>query len=153
MPATTLDLVLAAFETAISAMPARLLANRTSHAWKRYLNDQPVRSDARWYRFEWEPVSTTPKDFMGPAQSQTNGILSIVVDYGGVPWPTVEIFAEDDHYQIRDVLNRLKSTVPGLRWIDTIQGKPWDYDTRVPVDKNQARIVHRYTVRYMKGRA
>ena len=106
-----------------------------------------VRSDARWFRFAWHDQGYTPGGWWGPEQVSTDSHLHVVVDYGSIPEQRVRMVATDDRYQIRDVCNRLKSTVPGLRWFE-VQG--WDF---VNTDRNQARIDHRFLVRYMKARA
>lgn len=147
MPATTLDTIETAIVTAINGITPRMTTGSGSRAWKQYTGDSPVRHDARWYRLSWDTVGYTPGGFMGPAMVDTTCTLSIFVDYGGVPEHVVKKMAEDDHYQIRDVLNDLKSTVDGFRWLEAVD---WDF---VNDDENQARIVHQYEVRYMKARA
>jgi hypothetical protein len=83
---------------------------------------------------------------MGPLSVDTTVTCSIFVDYGGIPEHRVKIVAVDDLHQLRDILNRLKDSGTGLRWVELIG---WDYAN---TDRNQARIVLQYTVRYMKAR-
>lgn len=147
MPATTLDTIETAIRTAIEGMTPRYTDGSSSRPWRFYEGQHPVRSDARWYKFSWDTEGYTPGGFMGPAMVDTTVTMSLVVDYGGVPEHVVKRMAEDDHYQLRDVLNRLKSTVDGLRWLEAID---WDFANE---DRNQSRIVHQYEVRYMKARA
>lgn len=152
MPATTETLIDEAFTTAIRAITPRMQDGRTTRVWKLCPTGdakQPVRSDSRWFWLEWDNEGYTPGGFMGPAQVDTTSTLSIFVDYGGIPERLVKRLATDDHYQIRDVLNLLKSTVDGLRWVEAID---WDFASN-NTDRNQARIVHQYEVRYMKARA
>jgi len=146
MPATTLDILQPVLIAALSGMTPRVVQGQAVRPWRYYEGDLPVRSDARWFRFEWDTVGYVEGGFMGPAQVDTEVTLSIFTDYGGVAQQDVKRLAEDDHYQIRDVLNRLKATVDGFRWLEAIG---WEFAN---TDRNQARIVHQYMVRYMKAR-
>ena len=149
MPATTEILLTAAFRTALETMTPRVIEGQATRRWEWYEGNEngPVRSDARWYRFAWHDQGYTPGGGWGPEQVSTDSHLHVVVDYGSIPEQRVRMVATDDRYQIRDVCNRLKSTVPGLRWFE-VQG--WDF---VNTDRNQARIEHRFLTRYMKARA
>lgn len=149
MPATTEILLTSAFRTALETMTPRVIEGQATRRWEWYEGNEngPVRSDARWYRFAWINQGYTEGGWWGPAQVETDSHLSIVVDYGSIPEQRVRMVATDDHYQIRDVFNRLKSTVDGLRWFEAIE---WGF---VNTDHNQARIDHRFLVRYMKARA
>ena len=147
MPATTLDLIEAAFRAAIEAMTPRTVASQATRPWKFYEGEHLPRSDARWFKFDWDSDGYTPDGFMGPAMVDTQVTLSLAVDYGGIPEHQIKRIAEDDLYQLRDVLNRLKSTLDGFRWLEAID---WDFAN---ADRNQARITHQFLVRYMKARA
>lgn len=147
MPATTLEILEPVIVAAIQGITPRVVTGQATRAWKVYTGEQPVRADSRWFRLSWDTVGYVRGGFMGPAQVDTEVTLSIFVDYGGVPEHVVKRIAEDDHYQIRDVLNRLKDTTDGFRWLEAVG---WDFAN---VDRNQARIVHQYMVRYMKARA
>ncbi len=151
MPATTEDTVEEAIRAILVATPPRYPVGQ-SRVWKQHVEElSTVRDDARWFRFSWDHHGHTPGGFMGPAQVETSFTLSIFVDYGGVPEQVVKKMAGDDHDQLRDVFNRLKSTVDGLRWIASVGGdNPWDFANS---DRNNARIVHQFTVRFMKARA
>lgn len=147
MPATTIDLIQDAFRTAIESMVPRYVPGSSVHTWRYYEGEQPVRSDARWFRFEWTTVGYVDGGFMGPAMVDTEVTLQVITDYGGVRADVLKRVVEDDHYQIRDVLNRLKATVDGFRWLEATST---DFMNN---DRDQARVAHRYMVRYMKARA
>ena len=149
MPTTTEEVLGVAFRPVIEALAPREITGRLTHAWKFYEGDEkaPVRSDARWFRFRWDDQGYTEGGMRGPAYVETSTHLAIVTDYGGVPAQRVRSMATDDRYQLRDVLNRLKSTVPGFRWLEAIDKEFTN------ADLDQARIAHIYLVRYMKARA
>jgi len=147
----TVDQINDAFRTAVIGTAPRMLEGRTSWPWR--YNDtgdqkQPVRSDARWFWFEWDGEGDTPDGFMGPLQVDTTVTLSMFVDYGGIPERRVKLVAVDDHKQIRDVLNRLKSANTGLLMVTL---GDWAFASN-NTDRNQARIVLQFAVRYMKAR-
>ena len=146
MAATTLDLVEAAIVTAIIGITPRHTLDQANSGWKHYKGERPPSADSRWFRIEWDTVGYTQGGFMGPRWVDTEVTMSIFVDYGGVPSHLVKLVAEDDHYQLRDVLNRLKASVDGLRWLEATD---WDFANS---DPNQRQIVHQYMVRYMKER-
>lgn len=148
MPATTTDTIAEAFRLAILGVTPRMTEGATTRSWK-YAEDggASVRADARWFHFEWDGEGDTPDGFMGPLEVDTTVTCSVVVDYGGVAKHRVKILAVDDSHQLRDVLNRLKSSSTGLRWVELIG---WDFVANT--DRNQARVVIQYTVRYMKAR-
>ncbi|MGL5912291.1 MAG: hypothetical protein ACRCZP_19960 [Phycicoccus sp.] len=123
-----------------------MIEGQATRTWKFYEGEQPVRSDSRWFKFEWDGEGDTEDGFMGPLSVDTTVTCSIVVDYGGIPERRVKIVAADDWGQLNDVLNRLKDSNTGLRWVKKLG---WDFANQ---DRNQARIVLQYTVRYMKAR-
>lgn len=147
MAATTLDTIEAAIITAIEGMTPRHTLQQDTAGWKNYAGERHPSADARWFRIEWDTVGYVEGGFMGPSWVDTEVTLTIVVDYGGVPSHLVKLVAEDDHYQLRDVLNRLKATVGGFRWLEAVD---WDFTNN---DPNQRQIAHQYMVRYMKERA
>lgn len=146
MPTITTDEIAASFRTAIEAVTPRMIEGQATRTWKFYEGEQPVRSDSRWFKFEWDGEGDTEDGFMGPLSVDTTVTCSIVVDYGGIPERRVKIVAADDWGQLNDVLNRLKDSNTGLRWVKKLG---WDFANQ---DRNQARIVLQYTVRYMKAR-
>lgn len=159
MPTITTDQIAASFRTAIDAVVPRMTEGRVVRGWKYDESETPPRASCRWYRFEWDGEGDTPDGFMGPLSVDTTVTLSIIVDYGGIPKHRVKIIAVDDLHQLRDVLNRLKSSATGLRWVDIVKPGPgWDFVPPPPnivttTDQNQARIALQYLVRYMKARA
>lgn len=148
MPATTLDLMQPAIVAAIEAITPRHNVQQRTARWKNYEGAQPPSADSRRFRIEWDTIGYTPNGFIGPAWVDTSVTLTIIVDYGGMPAHVMKRVAEDDHYQLRDVLNRLKSTVDGLRWCEA---EDWDFTPGS--DPNQAQARHQFFVRYMKARA
>lgn len=155
MPATTIDTVAAAFVTAIAAVTPRMQEGRTVRTWKNYEGDRPPSADARWFRLDWDTEGHTPGGWFGRTGSsstswvETEYTLTIWVDYGGLPRHRSKVLADDDLYQLRDILNRLKSTVDGLRWVEAID---WAYSP-ASTDPNQAQVLLQYRVQIMKARA
>lgn len=146
MPTTTTDAIATAFRTAIEGVTPRMIEGQATRTWKYYEGEQPVRDSARWFKFSWDGEGDTPEGFMGPLSVDTTVTCSVIVDYGGIPEHRVKIVAVDDMHQLRDVLNRLKDSGTGLRWVELIG---WEFAN---TDRNQARVVLQYTVRYMKAR-
>lgn len=153
MPAITVDTIASQFRTEIEGLTPRMTEGQATRLW-RYTDDAgaAVRTDARWFRFEWDADGDTPEGFNGPILVDTTVTLSIFVDYGGIPERRVRIIAADDAHQLRDVLNRLKSSDSGLRWVDLPRGQPPFTFASNNTDRNQARVVIRFQVRYMKAR-
>jgi hypothetical protein len=148
VPTTTIDIVQAAFRTAIDAVEPRMEEQRGTARWRFYEGERHASTDARWYRFEWDDEGFTPDGFMGPMSVDTSYTMTLVVDYGGIRRARAKVLAGDDQYQLRDVLNRLKNVVPGLRWVEALD---WDF---VPgTDQNQAQVEMQFLVRIMKARA
>lgn len=152
MPATptTLDALQTACVTAINAIVPRYPAKQL--AWKFADGERKPSQGMRWYRLEWDSLGYTRNGFMGSATTlgavDTTVRLSVFVDYGGVTREQVKRLAEDDHYQLRDVLADLKPTTSGLL---AVEGEDWDFVVRG--DGNSTQAVHTYLVRYMKARA
>ncbi|MBK8241630.1 MAG: hypothetical protein IPK74_39485 [Deltaproteobacteria bacterium] len=149
MPATTIDTVETAMRAAIEATTPRIVEQSGTATWRHYRGPRHPGTDARWFRFQWDDEGYTVGGFMGPQWVETDYTLSIFVDYGGLPEHRVKVIAGDDLYQLRDVLNRLKSTVGGLRWVEAID---WGFSSRSS-DENQAQVLLQYLVRIMKERA
>jgi hypothetical protein len=145
--ATDLDTIEAAIRIAIETMTPRW-QRAGAVGWKFYRKARTVSISARWFRLEWDPRGHRPEGFMGPNMVETDVGLAIVTDYGGVPADEMRKMAEDDHFQLRDVLNRLKNSVPGLWWVES-EG----FDGEADVDVDQAQGTHGFLVRYMKARA
>lgn len=135
--------------TAIEAVTPRIVEQSGTAQWRHYRGPRRASADARWFRFEWDDDGYTVGGFMGPQWVETDYTLTLHVDYGGLPEHRVKVMAGDDLYQLRDVLNRLKSTVDGLRWVEAID---WGFAPRVQ-DQNQAQVLLQYLVRIMKARA
>jgi hypothetical protein len=144
--ATDLDTIEDAFRTAIEAMTPRWQRGAAVD-WKFYRRERDASMSLRWFRFEWDPRGHTPGGFMGPNMVQTDAGLDIVTDYGGVPGDEARKMIEDDHFQLRDILNRLKLSVPGLWWVES-EGFAGESD-----DADQIQGTHSFLVRYMKARA
>lgn len=150
MPATTLTTIEAGFRTAIEAITPRYEYGSAQLRWK-YVRDHARKpsTGARWFSMEWDTVGHTPNGFMGPVWVDTTATLSMRVDYGSVPRDVLKRMAEDDYYQLRDVLNAAKEvSIGGLRWVE-----PIDWDFAENVDQNQAQILYQFTIRYMQERA
>jgi hypothetical protein len=144
--ATDLDTIEAAIVAAIEATTPRWQRGSAT-GWKRYRGEKTPGISARWYRLEWDPRGHRPDGFMGPNMVETDAGLTLITDYGGVPGDEARKMIEDDHFQLRDVLNRLKLTVPGLWWVES-EGFDGESD-----DADQIQGTHNYLVRYMKARA
>lgn len=153
MPAITVDTIATSFRAAIEALTPRMTEGASTRTWK-YTDDPgaAVRPDARWFRFEWDGEGDTPEGFMGPILVDTTVTCSIFVDYGGIPERRVRIIAADDAHQLRDVLNRLKNSATGLRWVELIKQPEAFAFASNNTDRNQARCVIKFLVRYMKAR-
>lgn len=152
--ATTLAVLKAAFIETLETMEPRTERQRGVGAWKHVPGERPPGTNLRTFRIEWDTVGFTPGGFFGRQGAtgtrswvDTTVMLTIFVDYGGLDSEVVKEVAEDDHYQVRDVLNRLKSTVNGLRWLEA---EDWDFTNN---DPHQRQAAHQYRVRYMKERA
>jgi hypothetical protein len=150
---TTTTLLEAAFVPVLEAMQPRTEMQREGGAWKHVEGERPAGTNLRCFRFEWDPLGFTPGGFMGRQGAagprswvDTSVTLTIFVDYGGIAAHLVKHVVEDDFYQVRDVLNRLKATVDGFRWLET---DDWDF---VNTDPNQRQAALQYLVRYMKER-
>lgn len=150
---TTLDALQVAFVTAIAAIIPRTQMQRTGGGWKFVEGERVPGTNLRVFRLDWDTVGYTKGGFMGSAQPlgavDTTVTLSVFVDYGGIPRHIVKRIAEDDLYQLRDVLSDLKPTTNGLLKVEAID---WDFAPGV-TDQNQAQAIHQFQVRYMKARA
>lgn len=150
---TTLDALQTAFVTAIEAIVPRTLSQRTGGTWKFARGDRPPGTNLRVFRIDWDTVGYTQGGFMGSSASlgavDTTVDLTVIVDYGGIPADIVKRVAEDDLYQLRDVLSDLKPTTNGLLKVEAVD---WEFGAR-STDPNQAQIIHQFEVRYMKARA
>jgi hypothetical protein len=148
MPTITVDQIAASFRTAIDATIPRMVEGQTARRWKYAEGDQSVRASSRWYRFKWdgEGFVPPPEGFSGPLSAEARVTLTIEVDYGGIPGHRSSIIPADDWHQLHDVLNRLKSSATGLRWVAL---GDWDAQND---DPSQQRVVLQYEVRYMKAR-
>lgn len=150
---TTLDDLQTAFVAAIQAITPRTVAQRVGGSWKFVEGERPPSTGLRVFRIDWDTVGYTKGGFMGSAASlgavDTTVDLTVVVDYGGVPAHVMKRVAEDDLYQLRDVLSDLKPTTNGLLKVEAID---WDFGAR-STDPNQAQVIHQFEVRYMKARA
>ena len=151
---TTLDALKDAFVAAINAITPRHSWGGSTKPWRfvEELERKPG-ATARVYTLDFDTEGYTPRGFMGSAASlgavDTTVTLSVITDYGGLPRHRVKIVAEDDLYQLRDVLSDLKPTTNGLL---KVEGIDWDFGAR-STDPNQAQIIHQFEVRYMKARA
>lgn len=150
--ATTLATLRTTFRTTIESTTPRILEAQATTPWRYYERERPPGTDARWFRLEIHPGEHQPDGFMGPNMVDTRAYLFVITDYGGIPFERMLEIAEDDHFQLRDVLNALKAPVtPGLVWVES-QGAP----TQVlegDGGRDQARIEHEYLIRYWKARA
>jgi hypothetical protein len=139
-----------AFRTAISAIAPRTELQRDG-AWKFVEGERTPGTNLRVYSLDFDTVGYTKGGFMGAAHPlgavDTTVTLTVFADYGGVPRHEVKHLAEDDFYQLRDVLSDLKPTTNGLLKVETID---WDFTN---TDQNQAQIAYQFEVRYMKARA
>lgn len=151
MPFITVDEVATTLRTAMLGTTPRIVEGQVGREWKHAEGDVPPRASARWFRFVWTGEGDMPGGMIGPGYAETRVTLSIMVDYGGVPRHRVEVLAEDDLLQLRDVFNRLKSSTSGLRFVQQVG---WSYvvPTTAAQDPNQARVALQYDVRYMKAR-
>lgn len=150
MPATTLDTIESGFRAAIESITPRYSHGATALRWK-HVRDHARKpsTGARWFSIEWGSVGYTPRGFVGPEWVDTTATMSLRVDYGSVPRDVLTRMAEDDVYQLRDVLNAAKEVaIGGLRWIEPVR---WDLEDGA--DPNQAQVIYQFTVRYMKERA
>ena len=120
----------------------------TDDGWKPYLRERPPSIGVRWFRLEWDTIGYTPGGFIGDRLVDTSVTLSVIVDYGSMPEAVAKRVIEDDHYQLRDVLNLLKATTEGLIWVEAID---WEETAESKPDQMQA--IHQYLVRYMQRRA
>jgi hypothetical protein len=151
-PTTTEELE-AAFVGALEAMEPRLERQRVGGAWKHVEGERSAGTNLRVFRLEWDTVGATPGGFYGRQTAgqrswvDTTVTMTIFVDYGGLPAHEVKHFVEDDCYQVRDVLSRLRYTIDGFR---VIAFEDWDF---VNSDPNQRQAALQYRVRYMKERA
>lgn len=141
---TTLDAVMTA---AIAAIVPRATRSGSAALWKPYQQDRKGSASARWFRTEWTNNGYTPNGFFGATMVDTTTTLVIVADYGGLPEYEAEKVAHDDHFQLRDVLNALKSTTAGLL---TIEAVGWIFASQ---ENEQPQIEHTFSVRYMQARA
>lgn len=144
---TTLETLKDAFVAAIQLITPRKQMQRTVGAWKFVEGDRPPGTNLRVFSIDFDSVGYTRGGFIGAAAFDTTTTLSVITDYGGVPRQHVKLFAEDDWYQLRDVLSDLKPTTNGLIKVEVID---WDFTND---DKNQAQIAYQFEVRYMKARA
>lgn len=155
MPAITVDTIADSFVTAIIGITPRMTDGQSVRLWKHDPagnQKQPVTHDARRFWLEWDGEGDTPEGFMGPILVDTTVTCSVFVDYGGIPERRVKIIAADDAHQLRDVLNRLKSSATGLRWVELIKQPAAFAFASNNTDRNQARCVIKFLVRYMKAR-
>ncbi len=149
MPATTTNLIETALVALIKGITPRHVVNRATAPWRDYEGDRAPSTVGRFFNLDWTTIGHTENGFIGPAWVDTSVTLTITVDYGGFPAHVQKHVAEDDVYQLRDILNRAKSTVDGLRWLAF---ESWDY-TPASTDRNQAQARIQFLVRYMKARA
>lgn len=150
--ATTLDTLRTTFRTAIEGMTPRILQARATTPWRFYEKERPPGTDARWFRLEIHPGEYQRDGFMGPNMVDTRAYLMIITDYGGLPFEQMLHVAEDDHFQLRDVLNALKDPItPGLVWVES-EGPPSQI-LEGGGGRDQARIEHEFLIRYWKARA
>jgi hypothetical protein len=147
---TTLDALQLAFVAAISAIVPRYPSKQDR--WKFADGDRKPSAGMRWYRLEWDSRGYTRGGFMGSAANlggvDTSVQLSVFVDYGGISREVAKRLAEDDNYQLRDVLSDLKPTTAGLLYLEA---EDWDFVGAA--DNNSPQVVHTFAVRYMKARA
>ena len=150
---TTTTLLEAAFIPVLEAMEPRTEMQRAGGAWKHVEGERPPGTNLRTFRFEWDTVGETPKGFFGrqtPGQRSwvdTTVMLTIFVDYGGVAAHLVKHVVEDDIYQVRDVIGRLRYTIDGFR---VFRFDDWGFTNN---DPNQRQAALQYLVHYMKERA
>lgn len=149
MPATTLETMTPLLRGLIEGITPRHAHARDTARWK-YTEDNARRPTAvaRLFSLEWDSDNYTPDGFMGPAWVDTTATLTVRVDYGAIPRHVVKMMAEDDYYQLRDVISNARAvTVPGLM---VFQCLDWDFAPNA--DQNQAQILYQFEVRYMKER-
>jgi hypothetical protein len=144
---TTLDELEDVFRVAVEGVAPRYQAHQESR-WQHHARPHAPGTACRVFRFEWDPEGYTERGVFTRTLFDATAILSIFVDYGGVPFEVVKKMAEDDHYQLRDVFNDLKATTDGLRRVEAV-----DWDFAVSNDGDQAQIIHQYTVGYLRARA
>lgn len=148
MPATTVDALQTALVGLIQAITPRHEVQRDTARWRFVEGPREPGTSGRVFRLDWDTIGHTIDGFIGPAWVDTSVTLTIIVDYGGFPAHVQKRVAEDDVYQLRDILNRAKSSVPGLRWLAF---EDWDFSPGS--DPNQAQARMQFLVRYMKARA
>lgn len=145
--ATDLDTLEVAIDAALRGITPIYQRGSTANVWKKHRDkDRRPGLGARWYRVEWDADGYTEGGFIGPNRVDTSAILTLVVDYGGVPEDVMRKMVARDFTQVRDVLNALKETTAGLWWIDGL-------DHGYVVEDNQAQAELIYRVRYMETRA
>ena len=144
---TTLDALEDVLVAAMESTTPRYQRDQQS-GWKRHQRRHTPGVSCRVFRLQWDPDGYADDGVFTQGAFTAAATLNIIVDYGGVPDQDLPKMAEDDHYHLRDVFNRLKLTTDGLR---TVKAIDWDYF--IENEGDRAQVVHQYEITYLRARA
>ena len=142
---TTIPQIQDAFRAAMEAMTPRTTRQQETSGWKYYAREHQPLQGCRWFRFEWDDQGLTPGGFMWRGGAAVDVLCSIVADYGSVPAEHLDGLAHDDHQQLGDLLDMLRTTTDGLR---RVRSASWAQEAGTSAD--QAQIVHQFLVTYLQ---
>lgn len=144
---TTAATIKAEVIAAVNAITPRTVRGQ-SQGWKYYDQRTDAKPGQRWYTVRFEVTGHSAIGLWGQAANTVEGVLSIIVDYGGVPEQELDTMAGDDFLQLHDVINALRSSNDGIR---TVRAADWDYTDGER--KDEAQVTYQFDIRFLKARA
>lgn len=151
MTPTDLDTLTTSITTAIRNITPRH-QRQGEQKWIPYERKAPP-AYTRRFRLDWETDEHTEGGIFTQSAVDTTVTLHVYTDYN-MRHQEMDKVIEDDHWQLRDVLNTLKGTSSGIIFIESAGVGNVSENEDAPTDgADLLQVDHNFVVRYLKARA